>query len=80
MVISSEATRSLVRARYYLYPRKYTPAMATNNTARDYLVGTVLVLVILAVSFLLIRLLNGVVEEEAAPQRLGVVVEVSALV
>ena len=36
--------------------------MTKNNVGRDYLVGTVLVLIILAVAFGLIRLLNGVVE------------------
>ena len=35
--------------------------MTKNNVGRDYLVGTVLVLIILAVAFGLIRLLNGVV-------------------
>ena len=34
--------------------------MTKNNVGRDYLVGTVLVLVILAVAFGLIRLLNVV--------------------
>ena len=38
------------------------PMTSKNNVGRDYLVGTVLVLIILAVSFVLIRLLNGVVE------------------
>ena len=47
--------------------------MSVNNVGRDYLVGTVLVIVILAVAFVLIRLLNGVVEPEVErePQRLG---------
>lgn len=54
--------------------------MAVNNTARDYLVGTVLVVIILAISFALIRLLNGVVEEAEPPQRLGATVEVPVLV
>ena len=34
--------------------------MTKNNVGRDYLVGTVLVLIILAVAFVLIRVLNVV--------------------
>ena len=47
--------------------------MTAQNVGRDYLVGTVLVLLILAASVVLIRVLN-VVEPgatEEAPQRIG---------
>ena len=44
---------------------------APHSVAQDYLVGTVLVLILLAISFALIRLLGGVVEPEA--ERTGAV-------
>ena len=49
---------------------------APHSVAQDYLVGTILVLILLAISFALIRLLGGVVEPEV--ERVGAAPNVPA--
>ena len=57
----------------YLAGKSARVMTTKSSVGRDYLVGTVLVLIILAISFVCIRLLNGVVEPEV--EGMGAVVE-----
>ncbi len=52
--------------------------MQKNNVARDYLIGTVLVLIILAISVVFIRFTTGLVEPEVE-QGMGGVIEGQAV-